>query len=170
MNRLIEIYDRTMVILAAITLTILMTMTTLSALGRYFFNRPVPDNVTISQMMMVLIVFLPLAYVQKLRHHVSVTLFTDWLPSRGMRRLQGFGLFLSLIFFGLIALTAIAATLKTYHIGESTRGELDLPTWPAHAIMAVGLVGFVLRLLFEFGMALVGKTTEPESTEQTEGV
>ncbi|PTX03033.1 TRAP transporter small permease [Pararhodobacter aggregans] len=170
MNRLIELYDRIMVTLAALTLTILMTMTTLSALGRYFFNRPVPDNVTVSQMMMVLIVFLPLAYVQKLRHHVSVTLFSDWLPPGGLRKLEGFGLFLSLIFFGLIAATAVAATLKAYHIGESTRGELDLPTWPAHAVMAVGVIGFVLRLFLELVLALMGKSTAQEPPEKAEGV
>lgn len=162
-----EVCDRALVTLAALSLAVMMTMTAASALGRYLFNRPVPDDVIINQMLMVLIVFLPLAHVQKLRQHVSVTLFSDWLPQAGLRKLEGFGRFLSIIFFGLIGATAVAATLEAYHINDIEHGVLNLPTWPFHAAMALGLIGFVLRLLLEIGRAIIGANAEQAPSDHS---
>lgn len=165
MERLINMLDRALVALAALGLAVMMTMTGVSALGRYLFNRPVPDDVVINQMLMVIIVFLPLAHVQKLRQHVSVTLFSDWMRPAGLRRLEHFGRALSLLFFGLLAVTAVAATRKAYAINDIEYGELDLLTWPVHAAMTLGLIGFVLRLLVELARAITGRPVEPAPTD-----
>ena len=149
MRKLVNLLDQALVAFAAAALAVMMTMTGLSALGRYFLNRPVPDDVVINQMLMALLVFLPLSHVQKVRQHVSVTLFSDWLPPAGRSRLEVFGRVLSLLFYGLLAATAYAATLKAYKINDIEYGELDLLTWPVHAAMTLGLIGFVLRLLLE---------------------
>lgn len=149
MRKLIDRLDRVLLACATVGMAAMMIMTGVSVLGRYFFNRPVPDDVVINQMLMVLIVFLPMAHVQKLRQHVTVTLFSDWLAPAGISRLEVFGRVLSLIFYGLLAATAFAATWKAYDISDIEYGELDLLTWPVHAAMTLGLVGFVLRLLLE---------------------
>ena len=66
--------------IGAVGLIAMMVLTVLSSAGNTFFSRPVPDIVTLDEVLMAFVVFLPLAYVQLGRHHIEVTLATDWLP------------------------------------------------------------------------------------------
>ena len=101
-------------------------------IGRVFFNRPVNATIElVENWYMVAATFLPLAYVQGARAHVSVDLVIRHLPERGRFILDVFAMALTVAF--LLGIVWTGAD----HAIEATEGSeivyatyFDLPVWP----------------------------------------
>ncbi|MFK7964075.1 MAG: TRAP transporter small permease [Burkholderiaceae bacterium] len=95
--------DRTLVIAAAIAFFVMLSITVVSVIGRYFFNAPIPDDIVFNELLMVFLVFLPFAYVQRKRQHVTVTLVSDWFSKHNQYYFEVFGNVLGFLIFCLIS-------------------------------------------------------------------
>lgn len=109
--------------------------------GRYLFRSPLPGTVEIvARYYMVLLVFLPLAYVQKREGHFVAGIFTDRLPSPVLLRLIGVT---DLIMAGMTALltwSAVSAAIHATHNAEQVQlAEFLLPAWPGRWFVPLGL-------------------------------
>lgn len=67
---------------AGVTLFLLMLLTTVDVVGRYFFNLPVRGSVELTQLMLASVVFLALPTVCWREEHVSIDLLDAVLPKR----------------------------------------------------------------------------------------
>ena len=67
--KVLDWLDRVFVTAAMGILVVMMCLTTISVFGRYFFGAPIPDDLILSEHLMVFLVFLPLGAVQAARQH-----------------------------------------------------------------------------------------------------
>ncbi len=139
--------DNVLVFLAGAVIIFMLTVTTISVIGRYFFNAPISDDLVINELLMVMIVFLPMAYVQRHDGHVYVTLFTDWLPKETRRKFELFGLVVGAIFVGIAAWATFTDFYAAYQSGAYMEGPLELPESPSRFAIFLGLALFFLRIV-----------------------
>jgi TRAP-type C4-dicarboxylate transport system permease small subunit len=145
-RRLCNWLDYPLVGIGAAGLLLMMFATLASTIGNAIFSRPVPDIVTLDEVLMAFVVFLPLAYVQLHRDHIEVTLATDWLPPRPKSYLRRFAIIVSIVTFSLLAWALAGGAHDAWADNDIYTGEYDIPSWPMRLIAAIGTVGFVIRL------------------------
>jgi len=117
---------------------------------RYFFNKPIKGVYSITEVMLITVVFLGLAYTQSEKGHVSIDLITNRLSS-GTRLI--WDNVLLLITIGMTALMtwqSFIQFLVLLHTGVMQRQYLAIPRYPFMAILFIGLVLFLLLLLRDF--------------------
>ncbi len=145
--------DRFLADLAGVTLVAMMLLTVISSTGRFLFSMPIPDMEAIAEMLLVAVVFLPLAYTQARREHVEVTLFTDPAPAAVRRALVWFGCLVGLLAFAVLAYAMGKGAVRAFATGDAYLGVNQIVTWPARAIAVVGLLALVLRLALDLTVA-----------------
>lgn len=141
--------DRLLVWIGAAGLLLMMTATVISAAGAAIFSRPVPDIVTVDEALMAFVVFLPLAFVQLKRDHIEVGIATDWLPPRPLAAFKLFGMVVSFAIFGLLFFALAQGAWGAYEENDLYTGEFSFPSWPVRAVAALGVGGFLVRLLVD---------------------
>jgi len=141
--------------LGMICLIGLMAMVVFEVVARYVFNRPMHGYIDIMEMMMVLLVFLTLAYCQREGGHIRMELFMTRVLRGGRRYhlVEFFHLLISLVGFGIIALFAVVETLHAREIGDSTM-TIYLPTWPVRLLAAIGAIFLCLRFILQMVQSL----------------
>lgn len=155
--------DRALVVVSQILLSAMVGITFVSVIGRAVFNRPVPDDLLLSEMLMVAIVFMPLSYVQSIRAHIEVTVLTDYFPHWLQETLVSVGLVLGIIAFGWMAWLSLGVAIESYEWGEiAYASTLGLPEWPIKALIPLGLSWWCLRMLIHLVMPW---TREPPESE-----
>ena len=141
--------------LGMIALIGLMAMVVVEVVARYVFNHPMQGYIDIMEMMMVLLVFLSLAYCQREGGHIRMELFMTRVL-RGGRRYhlaEFFHLLISLAGFGVIAFFAAKEVLHAYNIGDVSM-TVHLPTWPARMLAATGAIFLCLRFILQMLQSL----------------
>lgn len=163
LSRLFTLVDRTLLILAAAAIFIMLSVTVLSVIGRYFFNMPIPDDIVINELLMVFLVFLPFAYVQRKRQHVFVSLLTDWFDQRTQYNFEVFGNVIGLIIFGFLTYASWNDFSEAYEVLAYNEGILELPEYPSRFAVFFGILIMTLRLAFDVavGIGHLSKGTRP---------
>lgn len=141
--------DRALADVAGAVLVAMMLGTAVSSLGRYLFSWPIPDFEAISEMLLVAVIFLPMAYTQSRREHVEVSLFTDSLSLRARRALVVFGWIVGLLSFSVLAYAMGSGAMRAYASGDSYLGVNQIVTWPPRAIAVLGVVALAIRLCLD---------------------
>jgi TRAP-type transport system small permease protein len=124
----------------------LMFTIVLHVLGRQFFARPVPGTVELTQMAMLVMVYLGLAYAEHEGDHISIDIVYTHLP----RTVQ---LVLSVItgLFGVLVMAVVAWRLYDFtgvlERGGYTTAILKIPQSPVALVGVVGMVFFIFALL-----------------------
>ena len=154
--KLFETIDRFVVAIAAVALVVMMVLTTISVIGRYFFSAPIPDDLVFSEMLMVFVVFLPFSAVQAKREHVAVTIFTDWMPNNAKVVLETIGVAVGLGIFTLVTCAVWTDFLLTWEVKAYVEGLLELPEYPARFAAFFGLALFTVRLLIDVVTSIHG--------------
>ena len=133
----------------------LMAMVVFEVVARYVFNRPMHGYIDIMEMMMVLLVFLTLAYCQREGGHIRMEIFMTRVLRGGRRYhlVEFFHLLISLAGFGIIALFAVVETLHAREVGDSTM-TIYLPTWPVRLLAATGAIFLCLRFILQMVQSL----------------
>lgn len=165
-------FDRLLADVAGAALFGMMLLTVVSSAGRFLFSVPVPDMEAIAEMLLVAVVFLGLAYTQATRQHVEVTLFTDRLPARVIRKFVWFGCLVGLIGFAVLAYAMGIGAQRAYATGDAYLGVNQIVTWPARAIAVVGIAALIVRLSLDLTIAryraheeVVSSTEKPQTYE-----
>lgn len=122
--------DRVLVWTAVLALTTMMLLTTVSVIGRRFFNAPIPDDLVMSEFLMVVVVFLPFSAVQAAREHVFVTIFTDWMSNKTKVVMETFGVLIGFGIFTTITLAVFTDFYGAWLVGAYMDGPLELPEAP----------------------------------------
>lgn len=73
---------RIMAVLCGTMLMIMMMLTVVDVIGRYFFAHPIPGATELTEILLVAVIFLGLPLVSLDRDHVAVDIVTEHLPKR----------------------------------------------------------------------------------------
>jgi len=129
--------------LATGVLGLLMLLTVANVILRDFFDKPIRGTPELSEFMMVLVIFLALAWCAITRKHVRVELILTRLPSRIQTILNSITLLLTLGIFVVITWQSVLESAVVY----DTTSLLRIPHTPFYWIMTSGLGLFCLSIL-----------------------
>jgi TRAP-type C4-dicarboxylate transport system permease small subunit len=138
---------------AGAMLLALMLLTVIDVVGRSFFNTPFGGTVELTEMAMVVIVYLGFGHAQHEDDHVSVDIVYVNLRRRAQLVLTVFNGFFGVFVIGLLTwnLYQFAATLDG---GGYTTAVLKIPQGPVALVGVGGAVMFVLALASTAVLAL----------------
>ena len=76
----LDIVEKLSVGIANLALTLMMLIVTGSVIGRTALNYPIPDDLLLVGLLMVVVIAFPLAHIQRVNGHIAVTIISDLLP------------------------------------------------------------------------------------------
>ena len=167
--KILQWIDRIAVVTAVVALVTMMLLTTVSGIGRYLFSAPIPDDLVMSEFLMVFVVFLPLGAVQAAREHVFVTIFTEWLANNTKVVLETIGVIVGLGIFTVFTVAVYTDFHQAWSVGAYVEGPLELPEYPARFVAFFGLALFAVRLLVDSVISVIAlKKGQAVATESEE--
>jgi len=155
LGRVQQLVENLAVVLASVALLLMGGIITASVLGRQLFFRPIPDDLLMVGLLMVPVIALPLAYIERYRGHISVTITTDWMGTRVLGLLRAFGSICMGVFFGGIAWMIALRVPQDFARGTYHDGVFQIPAWPMKIVFAIGIAIFILRLCVSVAQGLI---------------
>ncbi|MZR31468.1 TRAP transporter small permease subunit [Sneathiella litorea] len=137
-------------LLGGMAIVLMLLQITIDVFCKYFFNMPLLWTMdVVANYMMVAIVFLPLAQVERQNSHIRVELFAQMLGDNGRRAIAIFSGIVAAIYFGAITWQTWADAIDKYEIGEYVMGEAQVTVWPGRFFLPFGCGLLVLLLLYK---------------------
>jgi len=140
-DKLIQIPTSFFNLVASIAIVLMMLHVVADVFGRILFAHPLEGTTEIvSRFYMVLVIFLPLAYVCHHEGHIIVELFTKGLSRRRMAKLE---VFIGLLTLGFVAWFWWESLVEAYlsydanEIAETAEGFITV--WPSRFLLPLGL-------------------------------
>jgi TRAP-type mannitol/chloroaromatic compound transport system permease small subunit len=147
LRRLIDILSRTGALVAGTLVMALILLTVADVVWRNANGRSIPGVYEYSEVILVTIVFLSLAWTQKTDSHVSIDLVTRALPARVKLLIQALGLAISFGVLVWMTYASAGAAWESWLTGEYRIGLSQVPVWPARFAVVIGLCVLVFQLV-----------------------
>lgn len=144
--RSIRAVNRGLHYVAGALIAIMMLFTVYNILGRWLFSAPLSGTVELTQLSMVAIVYLGLAYAQHQDDHISVDLLYTRFGPRGRAVFDAIAAALSLVVLALITWRLYEYSL-VLEVGGRTTAARRIPLYPLAYVAMLGTIAFVLALL-----------------------
>ena len=123
-------------LIACVTLVLMMALTFVDVIGRYFFSAPIPGGYEITQIMMAVLTFAALPLVTQREEHVSITLLDSLFSPRG-KRFLGIAIYtLCSLTFAFIAWRVGVLAMDSAATRETTQ-QAEIPLAPFRFFIAV---------------------------------
>jgi len=158
--------------IAGVSLLLMMTQTVVDVMLNNFMGAPIEGNLEIiSVYHMVLVVFLPLAYVELRHEHINADLFVRMMPPTAQRIIYVFGCVVSCCFFGVLGWQTLLDAISSYQIKEVIMGSIYVEVWPSKFSLPIGFLAILLVLLLHIWKALTDPSFEPvPENPEAEGI
>lgn len=124
----------------------LMLIGVAHVVGRKFFAMPIFGYIDIVEIMMSFLVFLGLAYTDRLGGHIRMELFITFLKGRWLAAFELVGVVLGLAVVGVILVYSWGHAMRAYTLGDSTI-DAQIALWPSKMAIPVALGLLFIRLL-----------------------
>lgn len=145
-SRAVTAVNKALHYLAGALIIAVMVMTVYNILGRWLFDEPFRGTVELTQLAMIGIVYLGMAYAQDNGNHIAVDLLYSRMPKPVRIVMDWFATLLSLVILALLAwqLYEYAGILEQGGRVTASRG---IPLYWAAYVAIVGIVAFALALV-----------------------
>lgn len=130
-------------------LAIMMFLTFIDVLLRYFFSSPVPGATELIEFMMGIVVTFSVAYTAHERSHIAVDLVIEHFSDKVRKVLSCITSFLTLVLFIFICYQTFILISEDYH-SHIISAVLYIPVYPFITIVSIGFLILCLVLLAEF--------------------
>jgi TRAP-type C4-dicarboxylate transport system permease small subunit len=139
-TRTIDLATTALAMLAGIAVTLLVAHVTLDVIFRSVIGKTLPGTIpAVSNYYMVLIVCLPLAFVERKNAHISVDVLTNLLPAGFTRHLFGWTYLLSAAIFGLVGYSSWIEALAQFKQGKFViEQDIKIVTWIGYFAVPLG--------------------------------
>ncbi len=124
--------------LGGLVASLVAVMTVVSITGRALFVKPVQGDVELTSLGVAVCISLCLPWCQLHGANIIVDFFTQRMPVRRQRWLDGIGALLLAVMVSLLAWRTAAGAFAVSEAGETTM-ILGLPQWWVYAFLAPGL-------------------------------
>ncbi len=128
---------------------VIMVFVSADVVGRYFFNHPIPGTYEFSEVLLALIIFLALPYVQYLKANIAIKIISDRYPPRASMIFNVFCLLLGIVTFGLIAIQGLALFISSWEVYEISEGTIPFPIYPFKLFVPIGFGLLFLRMIVQ---------------------
>jgi len=137
-------------------------MVVLDVFLRFVFNSPLPATVEMSELIMPIAVFPPMAYALSTNTHVCVTLLTNRFPQKAQK---GCSIFANLLSFAVCLLITYYGWGQFWHsviTKEEMLAAISLPWWIGKFFLPFGFAFFSLTFLFNLLLDFIPKASTKE--------
>jgi len=156
--------------MGGVALMLMMIQTVADVVADQFFSRPIPGNLeVISVHHMVLVVFLPLAFVERRHEHIQVDLVYQLMPRAVQRIILVLGYLLSAGFFAILTWRTWGDALRSLAKNEMMMGNVYVIIWPAKFVLPIGFGAIGLMVLLHAWRAATDPDFSPEPPSPDEG-
>lgn len=135
---------------SALMVVVIMFLVSADVVGRNFFNQPLPGTFEFSEVLLALIIFLALPYVQYKKANISIEMVSDHYPPKVREIFDICCMMLGVVMFGFLAERGIEMTLSSWAIDEISEGTIPFPMTPFKMMVPIGFGFLSLRLLTQF--------------------
>jgi TRAP-type C4-dicarboxylate transport system permease small subunit len=157
-------------VVGGIALMLMMIQTVLDVIADQFFSRPIPGNLeVISIYHMVLVVFLPLAFVEQRHEHIQVDLLYLLMPRPMQRIVLLLGYLVSAGFFAVLSWRTLGDALRSLAKNEMMMGNVYLIIWPAKFVLPIGFGAICLMVLLHAWRVVTDPAFSPTPPKVEEG-
>jgi len=133
----ISILSRFMGIIAICVLVVMMLFTVLNVVMRGFFDSPIPGDVELTEVWMICVGFLGLAWCGIKGMHIKVDLVVSFLPKRIQSIFDSFGYLLGLGITILLAWRSFVDGIANKEMNFLS-ATLEFPIYPFYMIVGIG--------------------------------
>lgn len=124
----------------------LMLIGVVQIFGRKLFNWPIFGYIDIVEIAMSGLVFLALAYTERLGGHIRMELIVSHLRGRLLWAFELLGVVIGLFIVGVLIVYSWEHAMRAYRSGDSSI-DAQLLLWPSKMIVSIALGLLFLRLL-----------------------
>lgn len=133
-------------VLASVAIFVMMLTMTGDAIARKFVGS-IPGAFNTSTALLAIAMFLPQAYVQMRRAHVSIDIITNRLSPKTQAILGGIAAVLGVFAFGLLTWAGWQKAWDATILKEAWVGIINYPAWPFRWAIPLGTGVFTLQLI-----------------------
>jgi len=130
--------SKMMAYIGAGIMMLMMVLTVLDVIGRYFFSSPINGTWEVVGLMLVCAGSWCLPYCQKERRHVNVTILLDRFSKRITSCIHGLSYLIGMAGFSLLTWEALRLTAKYFSQQGYVTDTLHIPMYPFVLLMAIG--------------------------------
>jgi TRAP-type C4-dicarboxylate transport system permease small subunit len=143
--------ERALTLMAVLATFVMMLLTTADAGGRYLLNRPILAAYELTtNYLMVAAVFLALPYAYRQGANIRVTFLVQRL-GRGPRLVINHVVQVASIAYCAVLVFATFQQARHVQTTGTTFATLELPLWPAHLVVSLGLFLVTLMMVIDLG-------------------
>jgi TRAP-type C4-dicarboxylate transport system permease small subunit len=139
---------KALAVLSSVTVLLMMFQTVVDVTSNNLLGRPIEGNAEIiAAYYMVMIVFLPLAFVELRHEHINADLLVRIFPPPARRAVYAFGALVSLGFFGVLTWQTAIDAWRSLQISEVMMASIFIPVWPAKFALPLGFGAIFLAVV-----------------------
>ena len=135
---------------SATIVLVLMVLVTADVTGRYAFNEPVPMTYEVGSFMLVFIVFLGMAYTQRMGAHIRVEFLTLRMTPNLRASFNLLAFTLGILLYGAIFYQGFKWSYEAFQIGEYVPGLVNIPKWPSMFAVPFGALLMALQFFADW--------------------
>lgn len=164
--RSIKFIARFQLLLASIAVMLMVLHVCSEVASRAFRGQPIEGTIeTVSYWYMIMVSFLPLAFVQMTNQNIRVDLLANLLPKRALVVVDLFANTLTLGVVALLGYASFTLALRQTGFKEAVRAStFDFPVWPARWVVVFSFSILAVVLLARL-IALISPRTSKLSQE-----
>ncbi|MBT3533528.1 MAG: TRAP transporter small permease [Rhodospirillaceae bacterium] len=124
-------------------------------IGRYVFNSPLPGHLEGAELLLPMIVFFGVSYVQARDGHVGMTFVVDALPKKVRRVTDILSLIVSALTCAALAYFSSKNAWLAWSYEDVTMSPPYWPVWPSAAVIPLGYGMLAFRMILQVMQKLV---------------
>tara|TARA_R110002094_G_scaffold27435_1_gene40482 strand:- start:410 stop:943 length:534 start_codon:yes stop_codon:yes gene_type:complete len=157
-KRFLDRITSSFTILSGLALIFMLLQISVDVFCKYVFNTPLLWTMdVVASYMMVAIVFLPLAEVERKNSHIRVELLIQGMSYPVRRVMVAFSTIVSIVYFAALTWRTWGDAVDKFHIGEYVMGEAQVTVWPSRFFLPIGCAVLVLLLLYKLWRYITDK-------------
>ena len=157
----IERSTRTINILSMITILLIMALTIVGIMAR-IIGLPFSGVTNLSESLLVIAIYLSIAYTQQTKQHIAVEFFVASLNEKNRKILSTINILIPIVICSVIVFTGWDYALQSWNLREKMDGAPFYPIYPPKIAVAVGVSLLWLQLFADLLRGILAFLTKSE--------
>ena len=135
--------------IASASIAVMIFLTTADTTLRYVLNAPIRGTIEISEVALVVCIYLGIAWTQQERGHTRVALILTKLPPKKQVIFDILIWIICFIFLFIIGWETGLEFIRSYQISEFRWGSIQMPIWWAKGLVPLGCWMTCLQIIID---------------------
>jgi TRAP-type C4-dicarboxylate transport system permease small subunit len=149
---------------AVVAMVALLLVVVTDVVTRTVRGRSLPGLTELSVLLLVVTIFMGLAYAEGRRSHVSMNLVTSRLPPRVAKSTRAVARVIGGLVMAWVAYATAIRGLDSFRIREFEFGLRRFPVWPARLVIPASFAIFLAQMLLNAVEEIMGSSDENVET------